>query len=189
MESYFLGFDPETLQERFDVDAAERRLDELGIRRDLDATIEKIALLRIVGRIDDAQDAASGALRQARFEADREQLARVRVARAQVHRVARRFDQAGSELTDVIVEASSHGWSAVEADALHERALVHVAMDRVAEARDDLNAALVILIRDHASPIWIDSTMIAIGSLLERSSIEAASSPDGADAEPSPADA
>ena len=184
MESYFLGFDPETLQERFDVDAAERRLDELGIRRDLDATIEKIALLRIVGRIDEAQDAASGALRQARFEADREQLARVRVARAQVHRVARRLDQAGSELTDVIVEASAHGWSAVEADALHERALVHVALDRVAEARDDLNAALVILIRDHASPIWIDSTMIAIGSLLERSS-----SPDRADAEPSPADA
>jgi tetratricopeptide (TPR) repeat protein len=183
MESYFLGFDPETLQERFDIEAAQLRLDALGIRRDLDATIEKIALLRIVGRIDDAQDAASGALRQARFEADRQQLAKVRVARAQVHRVARRFDQAGSELTDVIVEASSHGWSEVEADALHERALVHVALDRVAEARDDLNAALVILIRDHASAIEIDSTMIALGTLIER-----VSSPEGAGAEPSPAD-
>lgn len=183
MESYFLGFDPETLVERFDVDAAERRLEALGIRRDLDATIEKIGLLRIVGRIDDAQDAASGALRQARFEADREQLARVRVARAQVHRVAKRFDQAGSELTDIIVEASSHGWSAVEADALHERALVHVALDRIPAARDDLNAALVILIRDHASPIEIDSTMIALGTLLERSS-----SPEAVAAEPSPAD-
>lgn len=170
MESYFLGFDPRTLEERFDVDAADRRLEELGIRRDLDALVEKIGLLRIVGRIDEAQDAASGALRQARFEADREQLARVRVARAQVHRVAKRLDQAASELTDIIVEASAHGWSAVEADALHERALVHLALDRVDPARDDLNAALVILIRDHASAVAIDSTMLAIGTLLERAS-------------------
>ena len=174
MESYFLGFDPETLHERFDVDAADRRLEVLGIRRDLDALIEKIALLRIVGRIDEAQDAASNALRAARFEADREQLARVRVARAQVHRVANRLDQAGSELTDIIVEASSHGWSAVEADALHERALVHLSLDRIDASREDLNAALVILIRDHASPVAIDSTMLAIGSLLERASSTAA---------------
>ena len=170
MESYFLGLDPLTLEERFDVEAAELRLAELGIRRDLDAVVEKIGLLRIVGRIDEAQDAASGALRQARFEADREQLARVRVARAQVHRAANRLDQASSEFTDIIVEASAHGWSAVEADALHERALIHVALDRIDPARDDLNAALVILIRDHATPLAIDSTMLAIGTLLERAS-------------------
>jgi len=174
MESYFLGFDPVTLEELFDVDAAEHRLEELGIRRDLDSLVEKIGLLRIVGRIDEAQDVATSALRQARFEADREQLATVRVARAQVHRVAKRLDQASSELTDIIVEASAHGWSAVEADALHERALVHLALDRIDPARDDLNAALVILIRDHASPVAIDSTMLAIGSLLERSSSPAA---------------
>lgn len=168
MESYFLGFDPVTLRERFDLLAVQERLEELGDLRGLDALVEKIGLLRVAGRLDEAQDAATEALRQARFEIDREQLARVKVARAQVVRAAGRLEQAAADLSDVLAEASAHGWSAIEADALHERALVHIAADRQEAARADLSAALVILIRDHASPLAIDSTMIAIGALIDR---------------------
>ncbi len=83
-------------------------------------------------------------------------------------RAGGRLDQAAAELGDVLAEAAAHGWSALEADARHERALVHLAADRPDAARTDLNEALVLRIRDHAPPLVIDSTMIAIGALLDR---------------------
>ncbi len=71
MESYFLGFDPVSLTERFDLIAAQRRLDELADERSVDALAEKIGLLRVTGRLDEAHDTAKEALLEARLSGDR----------------------------------------------------------------------------------------------------------------------
>lgn len=169
MESYFLGFDPVTLEERFDVDAAQRRLDEVGEDRSVAALGERIGLLRVTGRTDEAHEIATEALRQARLAGDREPLARVKVARAQLLRAEGKYEQAIHELSDSIAEAQSSGWHGIAAAARRQRALVHVALGEYDAARVDLNESLAILIKDPAAAAReIDVTMIAVGALLDR---------------------
>ncbi len=63
MESYFLGFDPVTLRERFDLAAAQDRLDALGDLRGLDVLVEKTSLQRVLGRLEEAWESSTEALR------------------------------------------------------------------------------------------------------------------------------
>lgn len=168
VESYFLGFDPVTLAERFDAVIAQRRLDELADERSTAALAEKIGLLRVTGRRDEAHDVATEALRQARLAGDREPLCRAKVARAQLLRDEGKYEQAIHELTDSIAEASTSGWFGVVADARRERALVRIALGEFDAAREDLSEALAVLVRDNASPREIDVTMYAVGALLDR---------------------
>jgi len=168
VESYFLGFDQASLAERFDVASAQRRLDELADERSIAALTEKIGLLRVTGRLEEAHDVATEALRQARLAGDREPLCRVKVARAQLLREEGKHEQAIHELTDSIVEATASGWYGVVADARRQRALVRVGLGETEAAREDLSEALAVLVRDNAPPREIDVTMYAIGALLDR---------------------
>ena len=172
MESYFLGFDPADLSERFDVDAAQRRLDELADERSTAALAERIGLLRVTGRLEEAAEAATEALRQARLAGDREPLCRAKIARAQLLRVQGRHEQAITELSDAIAEATANGWPSILADARRQRALVRVALGEDDAAREDFNEALAVLVRHDADPIEIDLTMVAVGALLDRAAAE-----------------
>ncbi len=168
MEPYFIGVDPITLVERYDVLSAQQRLDELAEARSTAALAEKIGLLRVTGRLEDAHEVATEAMRQARLAGDREPIARVKVARAVLLREEGKYDQVIRELTDAIAEAEANGWFDVVADARRQRALVRVALGEYAAARDDFNEALAVLVRDHAAPREIDTTMVAVGALLGR---------------------
>lgn len=174
MESYFLGFDPADLSERFDVDAAQRRLDELADERSTAALAERIGLLRVTGRLEEAAEAATEALRQARLAGDREPLCRAKIARAQLLRVQGRHEQAITELSDAIAEATANGWPSILADARRQRALVRVALGEDDAAREDFNEALAVLVRHDADPIEIDLTMVAVGALLDRAAADGA---------------
>ena len=66
-----LGYDLITLREKVDLAAAEERLAELEGRRDMESLHERVGLLRLVGKLDDAWDAANEALRNVRFSGDR----------------------------------------------------------------------------------------------------------------------
>ena len=54
--SLILGYDPETLREQVDLDACDARLAELGDQRSLQALLERVWLLKVPGRLDDALD-------------------------------------------------------------------------------------------------------------------------------------
>lgn len=168
MEPYFLGFDPTTLAERFDVISAKQRLDEIADERSTPALIERIGLLRVTGRLEDAKEAAKEAMRQTRLAGEREPIARVKVARAGILREEGKAEQAIHELSDAIVEAEANGWTGIVADARRHRALAHAALGDDVAAREDLSEALAVLVRANASPREIDSTMIAVGHLLDR---------------------
>ncbi|MBO9627482.1 MAG: hypothetical protein J7484_14065 [Microbacterium sp.] len=179
MEAWFRGFDPATLAERVDVGAAERRLAEIVDARSVAGLAEKIGLLRVTGRLDEAQEAATEALRQARLSGSREALAEVKVARAQLLRSAGKHEQALQELSDAVAEAHDNGWGVIEAAARRQRALVRVALGEDAAARDDLNEALALLVKSDAAPQEIDVTMVAIGALLDRVGSGDAADPTG----------
>ena len=166
MQTYSLGFDPATLRERVDLDAARNRLDELGEERSLSALSEKVGLLRVLGRLDEAMDVANEAVRQARFGGDRERLVQTRIERALVQQFSGKLEPALAELGECSTEANAHGWSATEAYALQHRGEVAFELDRLDDAARDLNDALIIRIRDHSSADEVDCTMLALGVIL-----------------------
>jgi tetratricopeptide (TPR) repeat protein len=169
--SIILGYDLTTLRERFDEAAAEERLAELGELRSRSALNEKVGLLRLLGRLDEALSVGNEAVRQARFTGDREELLRARVRRAQVYQFQGKLEPALVEFSDCVTEAHAHGWAAAEAFALQHRGKVHFDLEDYPAARADFREALTIRVQVKAPSEQIDSSMVAIAvaeSFLER---------------------
>jgi len=160
--SIILGYDPSTLRERVDLAAAGHRLDELGDQRSLSALEERVGLLRLVGRYDEAWDAANEALRQSRFTGDRSVVARARVRRAMVQQYQGKLEAALAELTTTAAEARAHDWPEVEAFSLQNRGKVLFDQGEFAKALDDFRAALTLRMRINSSPDEVESSMIAV---------------------------
>lgn len=160
--SIILGYDPITLREKVDLQAAGERLDEIGGQRSAAALNEKVGLLRLTGRFDEAWDMANDALRQARFSGDREELCLARIRRAQVQHYRGKLDAALIELTSCVDEARAHDWAVAEALALYERGKVHFDQQELKAALLDFRTAVTIRVRIGASAEDVDSSMVAI---------------------------
>jgi predicted negative regulator of RcsB-dependent stress response len=157
-----LGYDPTTLREQVDPVALEERLEELGTLRSAAALDEKVGLLRLAGRLEEAWDVANQAVRQARFGGDREMLTLARIRRAQVQQAQGRLDPALTDLSDCVNEAHSHDWAATEAFALQQRGRVNFDLQNYDAARRDFSEALKVHVRIKSSPDEVDASMIAI---------------------------
>ncbi|WP_240034796.1 hypothetical protein [Glaciihabitans arcticus] len=172
-----LGYDLITLRERFDPEAAEERLAELGELRSREALNEKVGLLRILGRLDEAWTIANEAMRQARFTGDREELLRARVRRAQVLQFQGKLDAALIDLSDCVVEAHAHGWATAESFALQHRGKVHFDLEDYTAARADFRDSLTLRVQVKAPSDQIDSSMVAIAvteSFMEKADLQKA---------------
>jgi predicted negative regulator of RcsB-dependent stress response len=156
-----LGYDPTTLREQVDLQAAGDRLAELENRRDTESINEKVALLRMVGRIDDAWDAANAALRNARMTGDRESICRARIRRAQVQQEQGKLEDARRELTACIDEARTHDWAATEAFALQHRGKVLFDHGDFAGALQDFRTAAAMRERIGAPDDQVQSSLFA----------------------------
>lgn len=163
-----LGYDRETLRERVDLLAAGSRLDELENQRSLAALNEKVALLRMVDRIEDAWTVANEAVRQARFTGDRETLLAARIRKAQVQQYQGKLEVALTELSGCVDEAHTHDWSALEAFALQQRGRVLFDRGEYRRALTDFEDAHALRERDKATADQLEGTAIAISVTRER---------------------
>ncbi len=160
--SIIIGYDAVTLREKVDLRAAGERLDELGELRSLSALNEKVALLRLLGRLDEAMEIANAAVRQARFTGDRETLAASRVRRAQVQQFQGKLEEAASELSHCINEAEAHEWNDVAAFARENRGKVNFEQGNLDAALADLTAAVFLREKGGASADQLESSLIAV---------------------------
>jgi tetratricopeptide (TPR) repeat protein len=159
--SIIIGYDAVTLREKVDLRAAGDRLDQLGELRSLSALNEKVALLRLLGRLDEAMDIANAAVRQSRFTGSREELAASRVRRAQVLQYQGKLDEAALELSHCINEAEAHDWTGVAAAARENRGKVHFEQGSLEASLADLKAAVVLREKDGASADQLESSLVA----------------------------
>ncbi|MDJ0325017.1 hypothetical protein QMG61_14725 [Cryobacterium sp. PH31-AA6] len=157
-----IGYDAVTLREKVDLRAAGLRLDELGELRSLSALNEKIALLRLTGRLDEAWDTANTALRQARFTGSREELAASRIRRAQVQQFQGKLDEAAAELTHCVLESETHEWAGVAAFARENRGKVYFEQGDLEAALADFTAAVFLREKAGASSEHLESALIAV---------------------------
>ena len=159
------GFDATTLRDTVDLAAASARLEELGALRSLSALNEKVTLLRLVGRLDEAWLIASEAVRQARFTGDREQAAASRIRRAQVQQAQGKLDEAIVELTHCVQECEAHEWSAVAAFARENRGKVYFDQGNLDAALVDLTASVFLREHDGASADVVKGALVAVAGV------------------------
>jgi len=157
-----LGIDRETLREKVDLRAAGDRLDDLDNQRSLAAITEKVTLLRVVGRIDDAWTMANEAVRLARFTGDRETLLAARIRRAQVQHHQEKYEVALRELSGCVNEAHAHDWTALEALALQARGRAYFDRGDYRRALVDFEDANAIRERNTIPADPYDLTAVAI---------------------------
>ena len=69
--SYIRGYDPDTLREQVDVRQCKERLDEIGEQRSLPALLERVWLLKVLDRAEDALVVSEQSVRVARMAGTR----------------------------------------------------------------------------------------------------------------------
>lgn len=160
--SIITGYDMTTLREKVDLDAVAARLDELGQLRSLTALNEKVVLLRLTGRLDEAMIVANEAVRQARFSGDRELTLGARIRRAQVMQYQGKLAPALQELSLCVEEAQNHEWGALEAVSTLSRGKVHFELEDYPAALTDFKAAVFLMEKLGASLDQLESSLVAV---------------------------
>ncbi|MCU1636244.1 MAG: hypothetical protein JWQ68_1483 [Cryobacterium sp.] len=145
-----------------DLRAAGERLDELGELRSLSALNEKMTLLRLLGRLDEAIDVANQAVRQARFTGNREDLVTSRIRRAQVMQYQGKLDEAQLELGACVELAETHEWARIAGCARQHRGQVHFEQGKLERALVDFTAAVFLREQSGASAALLEASLMAV---------------------------
>jgi hypothetical protein len=166
--SYIKGYDPETLREIVDARQCKERLDEIGEQRSLPALLERVWLLKVLGRPEDSLVLSELSVRVARMAGTRKDLLRARILHASVLQVRGAFAAADQELTTCAEEAEGQNWSAIAAFAYQHRGKVHYDAEQYEAARRDFKRALFLRQESGAPDDQLESTLLAIDATDRR---------------------
>lgn len=173
--SYIKGYDPETLREIVDVHECAERLAEIGEQRSLPALLERVWLLKVLGRPEDALVISEQSVRVARMAGTRKDLLRARILHASVQQSLGAYAAAVQELTTCAEEAEGQNWSGIAAFAHQHRGKVHYEADEFDSARRDFKRALFLRQESGAPDEQLESTLLAIDAADRRRSRAVAS--------------
>ena len=173
--TYIKGYDPQTLREMVDPRECQERLDELGDQRSLPALLERVWLLKVLGRWDESIVVSELSVRVARMGGTRKDLLRARILHASVLQVRGAYASAHQELTTCAEEAEGQGWAALAAFAFQHRGKVSYDAEDYADARADFKRALFLRQQTGAPEEQLESTLLAIEAADRRRTTAVAS--------------
>ncbi|MFT4215003.1 MAG: hypothetical protein QM622_09545 [Microbacterium sp.] len=173
--SYIKGYDPHTLREIVDVQECRERLDELGDQRSLAALLERVWLLKVLDKLDDALVVSEESVRVARMGGTRKDLLRARILHACVLQFRGAYAAAVQEITTCAEEADGQGWAALAAFAYQHRGKVFYDTADYANARADFKRALFLRQEAGAPEAQLESSITAIEAAERRRSAAVAS--------------
>lgn len=166
--SYIRGYDPDTLREIVDARECRDRLDEIGEQRSLPALLERVWLLKVLGRLEDALVLSEQSVRVARMAGTRKDLLRARILHATVEQCRGAYAAAEHELSTCAEEAEGQGWAAIAAFAVQHRGKVHFDAGEFGLARDDFKRALFLRQEAGTPDDQLESTLLAIDAADRR---------------------
>ncbi len=166
--SYIKGYDPDTLREIVDPLECRARLDEIGEQRSLPALLERVWLLKVLGRLDDSLVLSEQSVRVARMAGTRKDLLRARILHASVQHFRGAYAAAEQELTMCAEEAEGQGWSGIAAFAYQHRGKSHFDAEDFELARSDFKRALFLRQESGAPDDQLESTLLAIDAADRR---------------------
>lgn len=176
---YIKGYDPETLRETVDPAECAARLDELGEQRSLPALMERVWLLKVLGRLDESLVVADQTVRVARMAGTRKDLLRARVLHATVLQWRGAFAAAVAELNPCVEEAQGQSWGALAAFAIQHRGKVRYDAGHYVAARADFKRALLLRQEAGVPEEQLEPTLLAIEAAERRRAISATASVTG----------
>lgn len=115
--SFIRGYDRETLRELVDLDECAARLAEIEVQRSLPALLERVWLLKVLDRLDEALALADETVRQARMAGTRKDVLRARVLHATILQYRGAHAAAEQELATCADEAEGQRWLSIAAFA------------------------------------------------------------------------
>lgn len=166
--SYIHGHDSDTLREIVNVRECRDRLDEIGEQRSLPALLERVWLLKVLDRLDDALVVSEESVRVARMGGTRKDLLRARILHATVLQFRGAYGAAEQELSMCAEEAEGQDWSAIAAFAVQHRGKVHFDAGDYDRARADFKRALFLRQESGAADDQLESTLLAIDAADRR---------------------
>lgn len=166
--SFIHGYDPDTLRERIDPRQCKDRLDEIGEQRSLPALLERVWLLKVLDRLDDALLLSEQSVRLARMAGTRKDLLRARILHASVQQYRGAYAAADQELSTCAEEAEGQEWSAIAAFAYQHRGKVHYDAGDFDAARRDFKRALFLRQEAGAPDDQLESTLLAVDAADRR---------------------
>ncbi|MFT3798122.1 hypothetical protein [Microbacterium sp.] len=173
--SYIKGYDPETLREIVDAHQCRERLDELGDQRSLPALLERVWLLKVLGRLEDALVVSEQSVRVARMGGTRKDLLRARILHASVLQLRGAYAAAQQELTTCAEEAEGQGWASLAAFAYQHRGKVSFDAEEYLQARSDFKRWLLLRQESGAPDDELEPAIVAIEAAERRRSSAVAS--------------
>ncbi|QKJ18450.1 hypothetical protein [Microbacterium hominis] len=166
--SYIHGYDPDTLREIVEPRECEHRLDEIGEQRSLPALLERVWLLKVLDRLDEALVLSDQSVRVARMAGTRKDLLRARILHASVLQFRGAYAAAEQELSTCADEAEGQGWASIAAFAYQHRGKTSYEAGDFDAARADFKRALFLRQESGATDDQLESTLMAVDAADRR---------------------
>ena len=163
------GYDPDTLRELVDQRECQARLAEIENQRSLPVLLERVWLLKMLERLDEALDLADETVRQARMAGTRKDLLRARVLHGSVLQNRGAHAAAAQELATCINEAEGQGWAGIAAFAYQHHGRNAYESGDFETARESFKQSLFLRRELGAAESELEQTLRAIEAAERRS--------------------
>lgn len=170
--SVIRGYDRDSLRELVDLDECAARLEEIENQRSLPALLERVFLLKVLGRLDEALALADDTVRQARMAGTRKDVLRARVLHATVLQHRRAHAAAEQELATCASEAEGQRWVGIAAFAHHHHGRNAYEAGDYDTARESFKQSLFLRREAGADDRELETVLLAIEAAERRRSSE-----------------
>ncbi|MCK2035842.1 hypothetical protein KZC51_06800 [Microbacterium sp. SSW1-49] len=166
--SFIRGYDQENLRELVDLSECAVRLEEIDGQRSLPALLERVWLLKVLDRLDEALTLADEAVRQARMAGTRKDVLRARVLHATIQQYRGQHAAADQELAMCAEEAEGQGWISIAAFAHQHRGKNAFDAEDYDTARESFKRSLFLRREAGAADRDLETVLLAIDATERR---------------------
>ncbi|MGL3149393.1 hypothetical protein ACSS7Z_03445 [Microbacterium sp. A82] len=167
---YIKGYDPDTLREQVDQVECAARLSEIEAQRSLPALLERVWLLKVLDRLDEALHLSDESVRVARMAGTRKDVLRSRVLHATILQYRGAYAAAEQELATCASEAEGQGWASIAAFAYQHHGKNAYDAGDFDQARDSFKQALFLRREAGAADPELETALLAIEAAEKRRS-------------------
>ena len=170
--SVIRGYDRDSLRELVDLEECAARLAEIESQRSLPALLERVFLLKVLNRLDEALALADDTVRQARMAGTRKDVIRARVLHATVLQNRGAYAAAEQELATCASEAEGQRWVSIAAFAHHHHGRNAYEAGDYDTARESFKQSLFLRREAGADDRELETVLLAIEAAERRRSSE-----------------
>lgn len=167
---YIRGYDSETLREQVDQVECAQRLAEIEEQRSLPALLERVWLLKVLERLDEALALSDESVRVARMAGTRKDVLRSRVLHATILQNRGAHAAADQELATCATEAEGQGWAGIAAFAYQHQGRNAFECGDFELARESFKQALFLRREAGAPDAELETVLLAIEASERRRS-------------------